>query len=115
VPRSCLADVMLIYTSYAKTYGLSVTHTTSNRIISTSALPLSQVFPSSFTYSLSEAGEVVVSTPRDLFTAANLKKFDCPWEKKVNTAFFRGTATGKTPHAAWVRILRIADAYVALL
>lgn len=54
-----------------------------------------QVFPSSFTYSLSEAGEVVVSTPRDLFTAANLKKFDCPWERKVNTAFFRGTATGE--------------------
>jgi hypothetical protein len=76
---------------------------------------LVQVFPSSFTYSLSEAGEVVVSTPRDLFTAANLKKFDCPWEKKVNTAFFRGTATGKTLDAAWVQILRIADAGVALL
>ena len=28
-------------------------------------------------------------------TAANLKKFDCPWADKVNTAFFRGTATGR--------------------
>ncbi len=53
-----------------------------------------QVFPSSFVYSFSEAGEVVVATPRDLFTAANLKKFDCAWADKVNTAFFRGTATG---------------------
>ena len=52
------------------------------------------MFPSSFSYSLSEAGDVVVSTPRDLFTAANLKKFDCAWADKVNTAFFRGTATG---------------------
>jgi hypothetical protein len=52
------------------------------------------VYPSSFVYSLSEAGEVTVSTPRDLFTAANLKKFDTPWADKVNTAFFRGTATG---------------------
>lgn len=54
-----------------------------------------QVFPSSFIYSLSEAGDVVASTPRDLFTAANLKKFDCAWTDKVNTAFFRGTATGE--------------------
>lgn len=37
---------------------------------------------------------MVVSTPRDLFTAANLKKFDCAWADKVDTAFFRGTATG---------------------
>jgi hypothetical protein len=58
------------------------------------ALTLTQVFPSSFNYSLNAAGEVVVATPRDLFTAANLKKFDCLWEDKVNTAFFRGTATG---------------------
>jgi hypothetical protein len=53
------------------------------------------VYPSSFVYSLSEAGEVTVATPRDLFTAANLKKFDTPWADKVNTAFFRGTATGR--------------------
>ena len=52
------------------------------------------MFPSSFSYSLTESGEVVVSTPRDLFTATNLKKFDCAWADKVNTAFFRGTATG---------------------
>ncbi|GMI08472.1 hypothetical protein TrLO_g4660 [Triparma laevis f. longispina] len=31
---------------------------------------------------------------RDLFTQANFEKFDCGWEDKVDTAFFRGTATG---------------------
>lgn len=35
-----------------------------------------------------------VSTPRDLFTPSNLAKFNCAWENKVPTAFFRGTATG---------------------
>ncbi|EQC28953.1 hypothetical protein SDRG_13290 [Saprolegnia diclina VS20] len=35
-----------------------------------------------------------ISTVRDLFTASNFKKFDLPWEDKVDTAFFRGTATG---------------------
>ena len=38
--------------------------------------------------------ELIVAPPRDLFTAANLKKFEVPWEEKVPTAFFRGTATG---------------------
>lgn len=32
--------------------------------------------------------------PRDLYTAANLRKFDRPWAEKEPTAFFRGTATG---------------------
>ncbi|KAF4027700.1 Glycosyl transferase family 90 [Phytophthora infestans] len=31
---------------------------------------------------------------RDLFTASNFRKFYKPWEDKVNTAFFRGSATG---------------------
>ncbi|GMF17941.1 unnamed protein product [Phytophthora fragariaefolia] len=31
---------------------------------------------------------------RDLFTANNFRKFYKPWEDKVNTAFFRGSATG---------------------
>ncbi|RLN14778.1 hypothetical protein BBO99_00002117 [Phytophthora kernoviae] len=31
---------------------------------------------------------------RDLFTANNFQKFYKPWEDKVNTAFFRGSATG---------------------
>lgn len=35
-----------------------------------------------------------VSNPRDLFTPSNLAKFNCEWENKVPTAFFRGTATG---------------------
>ncbi|KAH9196755.1 hypothetical protein AeNC1_001276 [Aphanomyces euteiches] len=35
-----------------------------------------------------------IAPVRDLFTASNFKKFDKPWEEKVNTAFFRGTATG---------------------
>ena len=34
------------------------------------------------------------SKPRDLFTEANFRKFECTWEEKSNTAFFRGTATG---------------------
>ncbi|ETV93176.1 hypothetical protein H310_12782 [Aphanomyces invadans] len=35
-----------------------------------------------------------IASVRDLFTASNFKKFDKPWEEKVDTAFFRGTATG---------------------
>lgn len=35
-----------------------------------------------------------VEEPRDLFTASNFRKFYKPWEEKVNTAFFRGSATG---------------------
>ncbi|OQS01999.1 hypothetical protein THRCLA_05599 [Thraustotheca clavata] len=35
-----------------------------------------------------------IAPVRDLFTASNFKNFDKPWEDKVNTAFFRGTATG---------------------
>ena len=37
---------------------------------------------------------MIVAQPRDLFTAANLKKFEVPWDQKVPTVFFRGTATG---------------------
>lgn len=33
-------------------------------------------------------------SPRDLFLPENMKAFDCKWEDKVPTAFFRGTATG---------------------
>ena len=39
-------------------------------------------------------GELSLSTPRDLFTADNLKKFETNWSDKKNIAFFRGTATG---------------------
>ena len=61
-----------------------------------------EIFPPSFRYEIEGSGgsdgfkatDITVQNPRDLFTAANLKKFDTPWEKKVNTAFFRGTATG---------------------
>lgn len=35
-----------------------------------------------------------VQSARDLFTTENFKKFEKPWESKINTAFFRGTATG---------------------
>lgn len=35
-----------------------------------------------------------VEEPRDLFTASNFRKFYKPWEEKVDTAFFRGSATG---------------------
>ncbi|CEG35702.1 Endoplasmic reticulum protein EP58, contains filamin rod domain and KDEL motif [Plasmopara halstedii] len=35
-----------------------------------------------------------IESARDLFTANNFRKFFIPWENKVNTAFFRGSATG---------------------
>jgi hypothetical protein len=55
------------------------------------------VFPPSFIYEekiTNGESEVIIAPPRDLFTAANLKKFEVPWGDKVPTAFFRGTATG---------------------
>ena len=55
-----------------------------------------EVFPPSLNYTIDErepAG-IAVGTPRDLFTKANLDKFERPWEEKVPVAFFRGTATG---------------------
>ncbi len=54
-----------------------------------------EVFPASFVCSeRAEDGSWKPYPSRDLFTAANLKKFETPWAEKVNTAFFRGTATG---------------------
>ena len=61
-----------------------------------------EIFPPSFDYTIDRdfnttgggAPIPIVGNPRDLFTAANLVKFEKPWEEKVNTAFFRGTATG---------------------
>ena len=59
-----------------------------------------EIFPPSFRYEVESQGgpgvpaDITVQNPRDLFTAANLQKFDTPWAEKVNTAFFRGTATG---------------------
>lgn len=55
------------------------------------------MFPPSFIYEekiTNGESEVIIAQPRDLFTAANLKKFEVPWGEKVPTAFFRGTATG---------------------
>ena len=43
---------------------------------------------------LKESDPEYVPKVRDLFTAANLKKFDKPWSEKRDVAFFRGTATG---------------------
>lgn len=34
-------------------------------------------------------GEVEIEEPRDLFTEENFKKFECSWEDKQETAFFR--------------------------
>ena len=57
-----------------------------------------EIFPPSMHYTLDpmSAGgnKPAVGNPRDLFTAANLAKFECKWEDKENTAFFRGGATG---------------------
>lgn len=52
------------------------------------------VFPSSFSHSFDDNKNLIVGSSRDLFTSANLKKFERPWEEKVPVAFFRGTATG---------------------
>jgi hypothetical protein len=59
-----------------------------------------EIFPPSFKYTVEGGGSIAngakieVGNPRDLFTAKNLKKFETAWSDKVNTAFFRGTATG---------------------
>lgn len=52
-----------------------------------------EMFPVTFAH-VEEDGGIKVQPPRELFTKKNLMKFDCTWESKVNTAFFRGTATG---------------------
>ena len=54
------------------------------------------VFPQTFiTGELDEEGYPVFKTPRDLFTEANFRKFERGWDEgRVQTAFFRGTATG---------------------
>ena len=53
------------------------------------------VFPPSMNFALEGGSDKpVVAAPRDLFTEANLKKFERPWAEKVPIAFFRGTATG---------------------
>ena len=55
-----------------------------------------EVFCNTFIYhERDSAGRPVFdSHPRDLFTEENFQKFSCGWTDKVNTAFFRGTATG---------------------
>ena len=35
-----------------------------------------------------------IGKPRELYTENNFRKFECAWEDKMPTAFFRGTATG---------------------
>ena len=67
-----------------------------------------KVFPPSFIYE-TEGDRIIVATPRDLFTAANLKKFKVLWEDKVPTAFFRGTATGGGVTTATNQRLHIAQ------
>ena len=53
------------------------------------------VFCNTFVHRKDEEGAPVFdSKPRDLFTEANFQKFKCDWTDKVDTAFFRGTATG---------------------
>jgi hypothetical protein len=52
------------------------------------------VFAPGFDHSYDEKKQLVTTPARDLFTKANLKKFERPWAEKISTAFFRGTATG---------------------
>ena len=74
-----------------------------------------EIFPPSFRYTVESQGgsgvsaDITVQSPRDLFTAANLKKFDTPWEEKVDTAFFRGTATGGGTSIETNQRLRVAQ------
>ncbi|CAM9364725.1 unnamed protein product, partial [Phaeothamnion confervicola] len=52
------------------------------------------VYPKTFSHTVHKNGDVDFDPPRDLFTQENFQKFECAWEDKVDTAFFRGTATG---------------------
>lgn len=53
------------------------------------------MFPATFNWSIDKATkEIAVDNPRDMFTPGNLSKFECSWEERTATAFFRGTATG---------------------
>ena len=53
------------------------------------------IFPPSFKLELDKATNTMVTKkPRDLFTEENFRKFERPWEDKVETCLFRGTATG---------------------
>lgn len=52
------------------------------------------IIPPSFEHEIKDNNIVLDSEPRDLFTDAKFKEFDCLWESKKETAFFRGTATG---------------------
>jgi len=53
-----------------------------------------EIFPPTFKLENDDNGVTIDPKPRDLFTAANLAKFERSWTDKRNTAFFRGTATG---------------------
>lgn len=53
-----------------------------------------EVYPPTFIHQSDKDGNLIVDKPRDLYTENNFKKFNRPWENKVDTAFFRGTATG---------------------
>lgn len=54
------------------------------------------VFPQTFIHTVEKDGSISFnSSPRDLFTEANFRKFERSWDdNRVATAFFRGTATG---------------------
>ncbi|KAJ8601550.1 hypothetical protein CTAYLR_005230 [Chrysophaeum taylorii] len=53
------------------------------------------IMPPSFDHEIRDDGEIELDAePRDLFTDAKFRQFDCAWDDKVETAFFRGTATG---------------------
>lgn len=53
-----------------------------------------EVFAPSFKHTKLADGSLEVGDPRDLFTTANLQKFERPWDEKLPTALFRGGATG---------------------
>jgi hypothetical protein len=98
--RDPVSDIALQEHHY-RTYAPILSFYTSNRF---SDIPLppsedweaatGEMFPVTFSSSVGEDGNLIVSPPRELFTKDNLLKFDCSWESKTPTAFFRGTATG---------------------
>ncbi|KAJ1450261.1 glycosyl transferase family 90-domain-containing protein [Pelagophyceae sp. CCMP2097] len=58
------------------------------------------ILPPSFDHEVRGNDVVLQVEPRDLFTEEKFRKFECTWEEKVETAFFRGTATGGGVSAA---------------
>ena len=67
------------------------------------------IVPPSFDHSVERGALKLDAKPRDLFTEAKFRQFDCDWADKAETAFFRGTATGGGVTVATNQRLALAD------